>query len=172
MDNTLLPGERSWRLVYPIWETVSIYDGPEVFLRQFRELPTTIGHLLAAMWCEAEVCNGGFHQFFFNTTGVLAPEALLAFRAIGLHEWASLLDEAMGLLGSPYPRDQGERWKRLGTAKEEENQISERLDQLDQRFYRWLFAEPDRWGRAADFFAEFGQPFRENNERSRAAEND
>ena len=78
------PGEIYWRAVDPIWHSISIYDGPRVFLRQFGKVPVHLGLLLAAHWCRSEVFNGGFHQFFSNPTGVLAPEAVSGFKAIGL----------------------------------------------------------------------------------------
>ena len=39
----------------------------------------------AARWCEAQVYNGGFHQFFrAGYTGVLAPEAVEGLQLIAL----------------------------------------------------------------------------------------
>src|SRR4051794_27697626 len=99
-----VPDKSYWRLVGPIWHSVSIYDGPETFLRQYRRLPREVGHLFAAHWCMSEVCNGGFHQFFGNSTGVLAPEAVEGIRAMGLTVWADILAAAMQLFGTPYPR--------------------------------------------------------------------
>src|SRR6478672_11661355 len=89
--------EGYWSLVKPIWRSISIYHGPDTFLRQFRVVRPESGYLFAAHWCQSEVRNGGLHQFFSNSTGVLAPEALTAFRAIGLSEWADVLAEAMRL---------------------------------------------------------------------------
>ena len=69
------PGDLYWSLVEPHWERISIYDGGATFLRQFLTTPVRSRHLFAAHWCMSEVYNGGFHQFFHNSTGVLAPEA-------------------------------------------------------------------------------------------------
>jgi hypothetical protein len=101
------------RLIEPIWNSISIYDGPHAFLKQFGTVRPEVGHLFAAHWCQSEVCNGGFHQFFYNDTGVLAPEALAGFRAIGLHDWAEILNEAMRFFGKRYPRDRRKRQKQL-----------------------------------------------------------
>ena len=86
-----------WSLVEPVWLPLnrSWDDGPEEFVRRFRSIRPEIAHLYAAHWCQSEVCNGGLHQFFSNTTGLLAPEALEGFRAIGASEWAEILAEAM-----------------------------------------------------------------------------
>lgn len=147
-------GNRYWSLVEPVWRSISIYKGPDTFLQQFLTVRPEVGHLFAAHWCQSEVRNGGLHQFFSNPTGVLAPEALGGFRTIGLTEWGDILAEAMRFFGSPYPREQLERQKRLderrGQGREEWNPFYK----LDERFYEWLHEEPDRWERAADAYAE------------------
>ena len=103
------PGAAAWRLIEPHWEAVSIYEGPIVFLDGFARLSKAARHLFAVWWCDSEVCNGGFHQFFSNSTGVLAPEALEGFRAIGLIECAELVELALRKFGEPYPRDREAR---------------------------------------------------------------
>ncbi|WP_164468170.1 DMP19 family protein [Caulobacter vibrioides] len=47
-----------------------------MFLAGFSAVPTPSKHLLATHWLQSEVHNGGFSQFFSNSTGVLAPEAV------------------------------------------------------------------------------------------------
>lgn len=94
-----------WALIEKVFDDVSIYDGPREFQRQFLPLPQKVRHLLAAHWCQSEVCNGGFDQFFLNSTGVLAPEAAEGFRAMGLERAAVLLERAMAKFGERYPRN-------------------------------------------------------------------
>jgi hypothetical protein len=155
MNSDTTPGKQAWGLVEPVWLQINTYDEPDEFLSQFRQVQLKVGHLFAAHWCVAEVLNGGFDQFFFNTTGVLAPEALAAFRAIGLVEWASLLEEAMQFFGDPYPRNQKERWERLDPVGVSGGQGEQWVHfcALDDRFYAWLREEEYRWERAADAFA-------------------
>ncbi len=147
------PGERYWSVIEPYWRTVSIYDGPDEFNRQFRKLPPTAGHLFAAHWCQSEVRNGGLHHFFSNKTGVLAPEALAGFQAIGVSEWASILTEAIQFFGEPDPRLQANRHQLLGGRRSRKREEWDPFFALDERFYSWLHAEPNRWERAADRFA-------------------
>jgi Domain of unknown function (DUF4375) len=118
------PGEVYWSLVEPFWGKISIYDGAEQFLRQFRALPKHVGHLFAGHWCQSEVCNGGFHQFFWNPTGILAPEALQAYQAIGIPVWAAIVKEAMQYLvnrtlasnlTAPFPSEYLARSAKSGT---------------------------------------------------------
>jgi len=148
------PDEGYWRLVEPVWRSVSIYDGSEAFLEQFACLRPEVGHLLAAHWCQSEVRNGGLHQFFMNGTGVLAPEAAAGFEAIGIPEWAAILVEAMDWFGAPYPRDKNERWAMLAAISPQGQRIAwDPFSDLDERFYAWLQAEDNRWCRVADTYA-------------------
>ncbi len=94
-----------WRFVEPIWDTVSIYDGEEVFLREYSKATDKQKTLFAAHWTQSEIMNGGLGQFFTNRTGVLAPEAVVAFRTLGMPNCASILTDAMSFFGETYPRD-------------------------------------------------------------------
>src|SRR6516225_2062870 len=99
----------SWQIVSPHWASVDIYGSADDFLRTFAQFPEPAGHLLAVRWCESEVCNGGSHQFFTNLTGVLAPEATRGLRAINLPTIAEIVEKAMALFGTRYPRENQER---------------------------------------------------------------
>ncbi len=131
------PGDAAWHAIEPYCESVGIYNGPQVFVDSFEKVPEPARRLFAVWFCDAEVCNGGFHQFFFNSTGVLAPEAAEGFRAAGLTELAELLETAIARLGEPYPRDRAKRLavletlKRPGTKREECDPFYE----LDDRYY-------------------------------------
>lgn len=143
----------SQRLVAQVWRSISIYDGSETFLAQFRAISLEVGHLYAAHWCQSEVCNGGFHQFFANDTGVLAPESLAAFHALKLSEWARVLEEAMAFFGEPYPRDRHERLAKLGKfvgGKEEEG---DPFVILNKAFYHWLREHRGGFENASDEYA-------------------
>jgi hypothetical protein len=141
-----------WSLVDPFWQHLnqSWDDGPDEFVRRFRSVPQEIGHLYAAHWCQSEVRNGGFLQFFFNTTGLMAPEALEGFRAIGAADWAKILAEAMQYFGSPYPRDRDEREESLPSRSRRPREDADPFHQLDERFYEWA----DKWADTANAYAE------------------
>lgn len=105
-----------WDLIAPYWERISIYDGPEIFLAQFSTAPEASQNLFATHWAQSEARNGGLSQLFFNSTGVLVPEAVAGFKAIGMPLAAAALGEAMSIFGEPYPRKQAERELVLETA--------------------------------------------------------
>jgi hypothetical protein len=141
-----------WTLLEPIWLPLnrSWDDGPERFIRRFRSVRQELGHLYAAHWCQSEVCNGGFLQFFSNTTGLLAPEALNGFRAIGAAEWSEILAEAMKYFGTPYPRDRDDREEFLPMRQRSPREEWDPFYELDKRFYEWA----DNWEDAANDYAE------------------
>jgi hypothetical protein len=149
-------GVRYWSLVEPVWQPLnrSWDDGCEEFLRRFRAIRPEVGHLYAAHWCQSEVRNGGLHQFFSNSTGLLAPEALEGFRAIGLAEWANILAEAVRFFGSPYPRERADRHELLPGRQRRRREEWNPFYSLDERFYDWLHDQPDGWEHAADSYAE------------------
>jgi hypothetical protein len=153
-----------WRHVEPIWNAISIYDGPDVFLRQFSRVPEHAGHLFAVHWCISEVCNGGFHQFFSNSTGVLAPEAVAGFRAVGMPETAALVDQAMARLPTPYPRDREDREDALDALDsedlDEEDDWESPFDDLDGRFYELYPTENGGWEGIDGYAAQFTVPKR------------
>jgi hypothetical protein len=112
------PGEKYWSVLDPIWDKINI-DTPETFAQTFGEVTRSVGLLYAAHFCQSEVCNGGFTQFFWNSTGVLAPEAVDGFIAIGQPQVADVLQRAMNMLGSPFRRDRAARWSALDTLRDE-----------------------------------------------------
>ena len=117
-------------------DRVEIHEGPDRFMADFMALPPMIQPLIAGAWCEYEVSNGGLHQFFSNSTGVLAPEAIAAFETIGIPDLATVVRDAAGLFGEPYPRDREKREEALEGALAAVFKTN--LSQLDDRFYSAL----------------------------------
>lgn len=59
---------------------------------------------------EREVNNGGFHQFFFNSSGDHSDETVGALEAIGAMKTADLLRSSIAKFpGGTVPRDQDDR---------------------------------------------------------------
>lgn len=52
---------------------------------------------------ESEVNNGGFHQFFFNSSGDATAETIGALDIIGAHSVAALLRRAAELFPGGFP---------------------------------------------------------------------
>jgi uncharacterized protein DUF4375 len=91
-----------------------------------------------AVWeLEAEVNNGGFHQYFFNSSGKLARFALSALRAVGASQTAGILELAISVIGTDVQwSNDAARQERLVALPDE---AVEELDDLDHAF----FGDPD-----------------------------
>ena len=141
-----------WALVNPYCDAVSFYDGPVRFFDDIAKLPDRSRHLLTAHLCQYEVCNGGFDQLFWNSTGILTPEAVSAFRAIGLPNTATVVEEAIAAFGPSFPRDRAARQRALDVMREK-CKPSRAFANLDDRFYALIETEHGGWNAAADEFA-------------------
>lgn len=74
-----------------------------------------VDKILVAIWClEGDVNNGGFDQYYFNSSGDLAFYAPVALRRIGAHQMAKITDDANKLFGPKGPaRNPDEREAQL-----------------------------------------------------------
>jgi len=121
--------EQLWPISDVPSKYISIYDGPDVFLEDYARVSIEHRLIFAAYWFQGEFLNGGLGQFFENSTGVLAPEAVDACEALGMPRLASKLQEAMSWFGNPYPRMRGVRQKMLKAAARSGQDPFERLDE-------------------------------------------
>jgi hypothetical protein len=125
--------ESYWDVLEPYWSRLSI-DNPEAFLASAAAAPRAVVMLYAAHFSQSEICNGGFLQFFWNSTGVLAPEACESFPAMGMPQLGAVVHFAVSRLGMPYPRRREDRWDALlvqsGRSSEELEEIFQAQDQL------------------------------------------
>jgi hypothetical protein len=105
--------------------------------------------VLATVWAlEAEVNNGGFDQFFFNSAGDLAFFAPEALRAIGANSMAGLAQKANGVFGPEGPpRDWDTRRRRVQAYGQE---TMDYLNELDSVFFDY----PDKIGELLDAYVE------------------
>ena len=127
-----------WSVVEPYWESVDIYAEPDEFADTFRRVPHHAGLLLAAHWCQSEVRNGGFYQFFSNPTGVLAPEALDGFAALGRSDLAALLRSAVSFFGAHFPRTRDARCQALSGRTGASRKDWDPFYSADDQFYARL----------------------------------
>ncbi|GAB5382090.1 MAG: hypothetical protein Alis3KO_36030 [Aliiglaciecola sp.] len=86
-------------------------------------------------WLEAEVNNGGFNQYFWNSAGDNAGLALESLNKIGASKTAELLKEAIEVAFSgSLPLVRADRQKELEIEKEYK---MEALGKLDSSFYEY-----------------------------------
>ena len=73
--------------------------------RRLAALPAGERNLIALSIFNMEFENGGVHQFFYNSSGDIAPEVLAAMVELGLAPQAEIFRRALAMLGEPYIRD-------------------------------------------------------------------
>jgi uncharacterized membrane protein HdeD (DUF308 family) len=99
--------------------------------------------VLATWWLEAEVRNGGFHQFFWNKSVSMGFAAAEGYRLIGAKEQFALTLRAIEAWMQEEP--QQDEYRTTDLAKLLENYASAReqssLDDLDTEFYALSGAE-------------------------------
>lgn len=84
---------------------------------------------------EAEINNGGFDQFFFNSSGNFAYETVDAFQAIGAVKTAEICRKAINSFGKKIPKDRDKRMNFFD--KYADDHVSNILDECDDAFYEY-----------------------------------
>jgi hypothetical protein len=72
-------------------------------------LPKEQRTLFAMEIFNAEFENGGVHQFFYNSSGIVAPEVYDAFGELGLERQAAIFKRALDMFDAKHPRDLNRR---------------------------------------------------------------
>ena len=86
---------------------------------------------------EAEVNNGGFHQFFSNSSGEYVRETIKALTDVGAAKTCDLLKRAVAIcFPGGYPAD-ASKYESLVADFDD---VADDLELLDQEFFR--YAEP------------------------------
>jgi hypothetical protein len=88
--------------------------------------------IYALLWTDAEVNNGGFEQFFFNSSGSLIDEAIEGAELVGASGNASILREAAEVFAD-------------GDVPENRETRSRILDELSEESREKLLQFDDRW---------------------------
>ena len=82
---------------------------------------------------EMEVNNGGFSQFFYNSSGNFSNELVGAFTAIGANATAAICQKAISAFGRDIPVDKDEREEMLDELESDE--FDEILEECDNAFF-------------------------------------
>ncbi len=86
-------------------------------------------------WVEAEVNNGGFDQYFFNTSGNDAIDTPASLEEIGAHHTVQIVRDAISIFpGGPPPRSREERDKLYDLVTDE---VRDKWNELDLKFYKY-----------------------------------
>lgn len=118
------------RFYEPYYDQFNFYEGRENWLRSIQGIPEKAVHLFSIHWQHLEIYNGGFWQYFFNSTSESAPEAIAGWRAIGLPEVAEVTVAACSRVGNPLPGTNEGRRRIVG---DPDNRMD--FSDLDALFY-------------------------------------
>jgi hypothetical protein len=121
-----------WAVVEPMWGDLNFYEDPQTAAAFFAKASPAQGAMIAMWWCRSEVCNGGFDQFFWNSTGMIWPYALQGFRLVGANSYAALLEKALSVFpGGVAPLERNVRDEVLESNEER----MDTFDPIDQAFF-------------------------------------
>ncbi len=83
--------------------------GPDEMGSVMRNWPRPYQILYLLDLFNGEMLNGSVHQFFFNSSGALAPEVVAALEEAGLPKHAAAVQRGIDMFRSPYPRNTEQR---------------------------------------------------------------
>lgn len=122
-------------LMQPLWFTVSIYDGIDVYNENLSHFTQEQRRMFALIWYDSEVSNGGHEQFFCNSTGIVWKDALEGMRMIGADGIAENFQKAIDLFGGKVPYERSEREEKLDELYE--NDDFEGFDEMDSYYFKY-----------------------------------
>ena len=109
-----------------------------------RQTPKTAQYFWAMRLLESEVHNGGFEQYFWNSSCTLADVALEAYEAIGAGKHGEFLRRAWEIAGDKSWNERRHEFNSDWRAYKEA--FSPALDALDDEFYAAKGGSPDSGG--------------------------
>jgi len=128
VDDEMLDSDDSFAIIQPVWSYADIYGSLEDYESSLARFSGPQRLVFAIHWYASEVNNGGHDQFFFNSTGIVWPDALEGFKEIGSEKAYAILFEATSRFGVKPSRDRELRMEQL-------ERIEGGFDDLDDRFY-------------------------------------
>jgi hypothetical protein len=73
-------------VIEPLWLSVNIYGSKQEYEKGLIPFSEQQRSVFAIMWLISEVFNGGFYQFYTNSTGIVWEDALNGFKIVGIPE--------------------------------------------------------------------------------------
>ena len=130
----ILATDDMWTINEPAYWTINIYGSYDDYLESAKGFTVEQRYLNAICWYFAEVNNGGHHQFFYNSTGIVWEDALAGLRLFKMDILADNLQSVIDYFGGSVPFDREERWTIL---KDWDDEIFDFLDKKDDVVYEY-----------------------------------
>ena len=147
-------------IIKPIWQDEKLYsENSKIYLKRFQSLTEPQKVLFPTHWLYCDIGNGGFHQCFWNGTGMFAPEAVSGFKKLKLMKIADIVQRAIDVFEEPFPREQEDRQDFLDEWQDENEEWNPFVS-LDDEYNQSLvleetiLSESDKFWDAANKFAE------------------
>ncbi len=103
--------------------------------KDFESLSSIEKNILYIEMLEGQVNNGGFGQYFFNSSGEYAHETLIALKEMKAPQMVEILNRVIKVFPTlPIPKDTEQRRECLEDVPED---ILETWDKLDDEFYKY-----------------------------------
>ena len=153
MLHQIFNAPRAYPSIYlPYYAQFNFYDGRTTWEQSIAPIPKAAVDLFCVHWLHLEVYNGGFWQYFFNSTATSAPEAIEGYIAIGMPEVANVVERAMHKVGTPFPFEKEARERIVGGP-------GDRMDfaELDAEFYD--LADTEQFFRKRPKFVPFAEAY-------------
>ena len=130
----ILATDDMWTINEPAYWTINIYGSYDNYLESAKGFTLEQRYLNAICWYFAEVNNGGHHQFFYNSTGIVWKDALAGLRLFKMDILADNLQSVINYFGGSVPFDREERWTIL---KDWDDEVFDFLDKKDDVVYEY-----------------------------------
>lgn len=130
----ILATDDMWTINEPAYWTINIYSSYDNYLESAKGFTVEQRYLNAICWYFAEVNNGGHHQFFYNSTGIVWEDALAGLRLFKMDILADNLQSVIDYFGGSVPFDREERWTIL---KDWDDEVFDFLDKKDDVVYEY-----------------------------------
>lgn len=128
--------DNSWDLCEPMFKAIIFYESYEQYLESTEGFTLEQRYLNAILGYFGEVYNGGHHQFFYNSTGMMWEDALNGFQLFGMQHFANNLQKVVEYFGGKISFDRKERWELLNELEEKYgNEFFAFLEEADDFVY-------------------------------------
>jgi len=128
IDDTVIDNEEVYAVIDSILWSLNNNDTQIEYDRYVKPLSIPQRYLFAIYWYTSEVNNGGHHQFYFNSTGIVWEDAMNGFKEIGLTELYENLQESAKRFGTTPCKDVCQRRKQLW-------ELKLNFDDIDDKYY-------------------------------------
>jgi hypothetical protein len=129
IGDQVIDGGDYFAVIEPVFWSVSIYDGLQRYEEDIARFSKEQRLVLAYHWYLSEVNNGGHYQFYDNSTGIVWPDALKAFAAIGAEDVVAIIEASISRLGGNPSLDREERQQQL-------EQMNPAFEDLDSELFK------------------------------------